>query len=115
METLIYSTIYCEDLKPIEEALRTILIENYFKRIEQGTVLLYEDGLNELSIEPHNNSYYLSGRIKNRLLMSQALINEIANTLKNAGIQFSLDYQEENEEGETTTPEYNISNKIDSI
>ena len=112
METVIYSTIYCEDIKSIEEALKTILMENDYKRIEQGTVLLYEDGLNELSIEPHNNSYYLSGRIKNRLLISQPFIHEIASKLKNAGIQFSLDYQEENEEGETTTPEYNISNKI---
>ncbi|WP_165764859.1 hypothetical protein [Flavobacterium davisii] len=55
----------------------------------------------------------MSGRLKNSLLNSQSHIVEIANALKNTGIQFSLDYQEENEEGERTTPEFNISNLSD--
>ncbi|MFK7048826.1 hypothetical protein FLACOL_01506 [Flavobacterium columnare] len=113
METVIYSTIYCNDLKTIEEVLKGILTDGYFKRIEQGTVLLYQNSQIDLSIEPHANSFYMSGRLKNSLLNSQSHIVEIANALKNTGIQFSLDYQEENEEGERTTPEFNISNLSD--
>ena len=112
METAIYATIYLTNLNSLEEALKTILAVENFKRIEKGTVLLYEDAQTELSIEPHSDSLYLSGRVKNNLLSSQRLINGIANVLKDAGIHFSLDYQEENEIGIITTPEFNISNKI---
>lgn len=110
METAIYSTIYFTDLNFIEEALKSFLIDGYFKRIEQGTVLIYEDSQLELSVEPYGNRFYMSGRIKNDLLGSEILINGITNKFKDSGIQFSLDYQEENEDGESTTPEFNISN-----
>jgi hypothetical protein len=113
METAIYATIYINDLNPIEESLKSVLIDGNFKRIEQGTVLLYEDNQTELSIEKYTDSFYLSGRIKNNISSCKELINEIANVLKNAEIKFSLDYQEENEDGLTTTQEFNISNRID--
>lgn len=109
METAIYATIYSDELNTIEGNLKRILIDRNFKRIEQGTVLIYEDELTEISIEPHLNSFYLSGRVKKNLSNSEVLINEIANVLKDAGINFSLDYQEEDENGEPTTPEFNIS------
>ncbi|WP_128330244.1 hypothetical protein [Apibacter sp. HY039] len=109
METAIYSTIYSNDINTIEEVLKRILLEGNFKKIEQGTILIYEDNKIELSIEPYSNSFYLSGRIKNNLLNSKLLINKIVNVLKDAEMQFSLDYQEENEAGVTTTPEYHIS------
>jgi hypothetical protein len=115
METVIYSTIYLSDLNSIEETLKSILKDGYFKRIEQGTVLLYEDSNLELSIELDSSTFYMSGRIKNDLSVSELIIKGIANKFKDAGIQFSLDYQEENEEGGTTTPEFNISNLSDLI
>lgn len=115
METAIYATIYFIDLKFIEDVLKGILLNGNFKRIEQETVLLFENQQIELSIEPHTNSFYLSGRVKSNISNSLKLINEITNGLKESGIQFSLDYQEENEDGITTTPEFNISNKNDLI
>lgn len=78
--------------------------------VEQQTVLIYEDEQTEISIEPHLNSFYLSGRIKSPLDISHILVQKIVNTLKDAGISFSLDYQEENENGEVTSPEFNIKN-----
>jgi hypothetical protein len=98
METAIYATIYTIELYTIEKSLMSILVNKNFKRIEQGTVLIYEDKQIEISIEPHLNSFYLSGRVKTNLLNSQLLINKIT------------DYQEENESGISTTPEFNISN-----
>lgn len=115
METVIYATIYFNDLDPIEEALKRVLVDGNFNRIEQGAVLLYEDEATELSIEKHTDSFYLSGRVKNNLSDCQKLISEIANSLKNAEIKFSLDYQEENEDGKTTTPEFNISNQLENL
>lgn len=113
METAIYATIYFKDLNLIEEVFKSILFNGKFKKIEQETVLLYEDKKIELSIEPHHDSFYLSGRVKSNISNCQELINEIANALKYAEIKFSLDYQEENEDGLTTSPEFNISNKIE--
>lgn len=113
METAIYAAIYFNDLNYIEKVLKSILINGNFKSIEQGTVLLYEDKQTEISIEPHADSFYLSGRIKDNISNSQEIINEIASVLKDAGVQFSIDYQEENENGVTTSLEFNISNKTD--
>lgn len=111
METTIYSTIYSDDLNSIEEGLKKVLKKGSFKRIEQGTVLLYDDDDKiELSVEPHKNSFYLSGRIKKDLTNCQTTIDHIGSVLKDAGIKFSLDYQEENEDGELTIHEFNISN-----
>lgn len=112
METAIYATIYCDDLNEVERSLKRILFEGNFKRIEQDSVLLYEDNLASLSIEYYNNeSFYLSGRFNDNLQNSKPFIQLIANQLKVAGIHYSLDYQEENENCEPTTPEYTISNK----
>lgn len=115
METAIYAIIFIKDLNPIEEAIKSVLVDGNFKRIEQGTVLLYEDNQTELSIEEDTDSYYLSGRVKNNISNCQEIINKIANVLRNAEIKFSLDYQEENEDGLTTSPEFNISNNIDLV
>lgn len=111
IETAIYATIYCNDLNEVERSLKRILFERNFKRIEQDSVLLYEDNLASLSIEYNNESFYLSGSFNDNLQNSKPFIQLIANQLKVAGIHFSLDYQEENENCEPTTPEYNISNK----
>lgn len=115
METATHATIYLNDLNFLEDTLKNILPKGNFKRIEQGTVLLYEDKQVELSIEPYTGSFYLSGRIKTSISNCQELINEIVNTFKRREIKFSLDYQEENENGIATTKEFNISNKMDLI
>lgn len=112
METVIYAAIYCNDLNEIEVILKNIFIESNFNKIEKDSILLYEDNVASFSIECHNQSFYLSGRFKNNLPNSQCFIQLITNQLTEAGMYFSLDYQEENKNGEPTTPEYNISNKV---
>jgi hypothetical protein len=110
-EIAIYATLYNNNLDLIEHCLNQILKEGEFNRIEQKTVLIYEDSIDEFSIEPDNDTFYLSGRIKESLLNGENLIINITDKFKEMEIEFSLDYQEE-ENGEITSPEYNISNKI---
>ena len=112
-EIAIYASLYTDNLDFIELSLKQILSTGSFSRIEQKTVLVYEDLVNEFSIEPSNNSYYLSGRIKEELKIGESIIIEITDKFKQMDLIFSLDYQEENDCGETTSVEYNISNKME--
>lgn len=113
-EIAIYASIYTNSLDLIQSSLQQILNSAPITLIEQNTVLIYEDSVIELSIEPHNTSYYLSGRIKEGLKIGEALIIKITDKFKENGMIYSLDYQEENDNGAPTSPEYNISNKIDN-
>lgn len=113
-EIAIYASFYCNNLSEIEINLRKVLINDCFKRIEQGTVLIYEDGTNEFSVESYKNSFYLTGRMKNTLENGFPLIEKLANIFKEDGVKFSIDYQEENANGDLTSLEFNISNKMDS-
>lgn len=110
METAIYATIYANSLDDIEIIFKNIFQNNNnFKKIEQGNVLIYESKQIEISIEHYNNSFYLSGRLKKSLSDSLPIIINITKCLKDNGLKFSLDYQEENERGEAISIEFNIS------
>ena len=112
-EITIYATLYSSNLELIESALKQGLNPRQFSIIEQKTVLIYEDSVNEFSIEPNNASYYLSGRIKEELKIGESTIIKIADKFIEMDLTFSLDYQEEDNCGETTSDKYNISNKIE--
>ena len=100
-EIAIYASLYSNNLDLIESSLQKILNPSLFNRIEQQTVLIYEDSVNEFSIEPNNDSYYLSGRIKESLQYGESLIIKITDKFKEIDLKFSLDYQEEDGNGET--------------
>lgn len=110
-EIAIYASLHNNNLDLIEYSLKQIFKTGEFTRIEQRTVLVYEDSINEFTVEPDYDSYYLSGRIKGSLQNGENLIIEIADKFKEMQIKFSLDYQEE-DNGKTTSQEYNISNNI---
>lgn len=111
-EIVIYATLYSDNLDFIEINLKQNLYESKFKRIEQGTVLIYNDSVNEFTVEKHDDSFYMNGRMKKELLFGTPLILRIAKSFKESGIKFSIDYQEETSKGEPTSFEFNISNLI---
>jgi hypothetical protein len=107
-EVALYATIYSKSLEKIEEIFKKIFCLQNFKKVEQGTVLLYEDDTISLSFEYHNESFYLSGRYMNDLNDGVPCIRQIASCLKENRISFSIDYQEE-DDGIPTSEEFNIS------
>jgi hypothetical protein len=110
-ETAIYASFYCKELEEIEIILKGLLNKDSFKRIEQGTVLLYEDKTIEFSIEYYNNSFYFTGRYKDNLERAEQFIKVIATRFEQSKIFFSIDYQEEYTSGQTTSEEKNITYK----
>ncbi|MDR0230032.1 MAG: hypothetical protein LBI72_13375 [Flavobacteriaceae bacterium] len=112
MKTMIYAILYSSDLITIEKILEEILNKNKIFKIESGTVLVYQDELIELSIEPTYNSIdelYLSAVIKMKLLEGgEQWVFSMGNVLKKNKVYFSIDYEEIDERGKPTTAEYNL-------
>lgn len=109
-EVAIYGLIHSDDLEKIENSLKNEFDNSKFSKIEQNSVLIFNDSIFNFSIEYNNNSFYLSGRNKNNLENSELIIEKIARRFKGDGILFSIDYQEENSDGTIISKEFNISN-----
>ena len=113
MKTRFYSIIHSKNINIVEKLFKKVLTVGIFKKIEEEKVLIYEDNQLEFSCELDNDStIYMSGEIKLGLSDSVSIIRNITNALHSLGLQFSLDYQEENILGELTFIEFNISNSF---
>jgi hypothetical protein len=108
-EVAIYALIHSDDLEKIEKSLKNEFDSSKFEKIEQNSVLIFNNLALNFSVEHSNNSFYLSGRNKNDLANSELIIKKIARRFKEDGILFSIDYQEENSEGTLISKEFNIS------
>ena len=74
------------------------------ERIEQGTVLLYDDGTLALSVEPHMKSFYMSGRYQVEISAATRLLEQMVAAFQGRGMAASIEYQEEDEKGAVVSP-----------
>jgi hypothetical protein len=109
-EVAIYALIHSDDLEKIEKSLKNEFDRSKFKKIEQNSVLIFNDLGFDFSVEYDNNLLYLSGRNKDNLENTELIIEKIVRRFKEDGILFSIDYQEENPNGTVISKEFNISN-----
>jgi len=100
----IYASLYCEHLDDVQSVLASVVPTQGFRRIEQGTVLLYEDGTLELSVEWYHQSFYMSGRCKAEISEATRLLERMATAFEVRGIAVSIDYGEEDERGKMVSP-----------
>jgi len=108
-EVAIYASLHCDNLDDIESSLAAVIDKGGFRRIEQRTVLLYQDPTLELSIDRHNESIYLSGRYKAGVQDATSLLRKMVAAFAKQGVVVSIDYQEEDEEGNATSQCFTVA------
>jgi len=100
----IYASLHCRELDDAESAMRAVLGDKGFRRIEQATVLLYEDGAFEASVERHGASFYLSARYQADIVEASSLLEKVAAAFAQRGIAVDIEYQEEDAQGRLAGP-----------
>lgn len=110
METVIYVYMYTNDLHYIEKLINKHIQEGVFQYVESGTVLLFNNDKYSISVEPyHSNTTILISRSCGDINSSVDFIKYLDNQLRENNIFFSIDYQEEDGEGNPVSEEFNIS------
>ena len=109
-EVVIHALIYADNLLQIENSLKQEFENSYFRKIEQNSVLIFENTLIRFSVEYDGKAFYLVGRNKNNLENSMSVIENLVKAFKESSLNFSIDYQEEEHlNGIPTSEEFNIS------
>jgi len=90
-EVAIYASLRCDKLDDIESILADVVDKEGFRRIEQRTVLLYQDPILELSVDRNNDSFYLSGRYKAGIQEATSLLGKMVTAFTKRGVVVSID------------------------
>ncbi|MCT4638609.1 MAG: hypothetical protein N4A72_12990 [Bacteroidales bacterium] len=86
--------------------------------IENGNVLTYEGDELEFCIEPYpykdicpdiKYSFYFSARYYGKMISCEKMLNSLAFLLKEEAIEYSIDYQLEDENGNPIGEEFHLS------
>ena len=109
LEVYIYGSLHCDKFDDIESILSEVIDKRGFRRIEQRTVLLYQDKTLDLSVDRHNESFYLSGRHMAGIQMATSLVEKMATAFAERGVAVSFEYQEEDEAGNATSQSFTIA------
>jgi hypothetical protein len=108
-EVFICASIYATDLNEVADVLAATFTAGIYKRIEQNTVLLYDEPDFELAVDDHDHCFFMTARYYDTLEAGAIVAIRIVDSFRKRKIAISLDYQEEDSSGQPTSTEINIT------